>query len=263
MRFDDAGLLAKTVAEIVETKQYDGLQVDGLDGVAFEPGEYYLTLARWLTDDGRGRPPRRDYHSGQQVFYRSIQQRETDLLTMHDYLWRWDTDWFWCSAPFGVQNPTIRRFWPSRYRRSDVYHRLLGLNDRTGFIDRVDRRKGRPQREKVIQDVELPVERLPEFLDWFDAEVGMRPVWLCPLVSQGTSTGSQWPTYPLHPGHDLRQRRLLGHRPRRPRRSRRPAQPRDRGQGRRSSAGINRSTPRLSTTGRPSTGSTTGRTSPR
>ena len=45
-------------------------------------------------------------YTGQQVYYRSIQQRETDLLTMHDYLWRWDTDWFWCSGAFGVQNPT-------------------------------------------------------------------------------------------------------------------------------------------------------------
>jgi FAD/FMN-containing dehydrogenase len=202
VRFDDAGLLAKTLAEIVDTRSYDGVQVDGLDGVAFEPGEYYLTLARWLPADAADAADAdpSDYHSSQQVFYRSIQQRETDVLTMHDYLWRWDTDWFWCSAPFGVQNPTIRRLWPSRYRRSDVYHRLLGLNERTGFIDRVDRRKGRPQREKVIQDVELPVERLPEFLEWFDVEVGMRPVWLCPLVSGGTSTGGQWPTYPLHPG---------------------------------------------------------------
>ncbi len=27
----------------------------------------------------------------------------------------------------------------------------------------------------------------------------MRPVWLCPLVSPGTTSGAQWPTYPLHP----------------------------------------------------------------
>ena len=47
VRFDDAGLLAKTMAEIVETREHDGVRVDGLDGVAFEPGEYYLTLARW------------------------------------------------------------------------------------------------------------------------------------------------------------------------------------------------------------------------
>jgi len=51
-----------------------------------------------------------------------------------------------------------------------------------------------------VEKVELPVERLEEFLAWFDTEVGMRPVWLCPLVSPGTSTGAQWPTYPLHPG---------------------------------------------------------------
>jgi FAD/FMN-containing dehydrogenase len=198
VRFDDAGLLAKTVAEIVETRHHDGLQVDGLDGVAFQPGEYYLTLAHWGPDLPTASPTS-DY-SGQQVYYRSIQQRETDLLTMYDYLWRWDTDWFWCSGAFGVQNPTIRRLWPRRWRRSDVYHRLIGLNHRTGFMDWVDRRKGRPQREQVVQDVEVPVERLEEFLAWFDAEVGMRPVWLCPLVSPGTSQGDQWPTYPLHPG---------------------------------------------------------------
>jgi FAD/FMN-containing dehydrogenase len=46
----------------------------------------------------------------------------------------------------------------------------------------------------VIQDVEIPVERLGEFLDWFDAEVGMRPVWLCPLVAH-----EKWPSYPLEP----------------------------------------------------------------
>lgn len=209
VRFDDAELLAKTVAEIVETREHDGLQVDGLDGVAFEPGEYYLTLARWLGDEadvepligGEADPLRAtsDY-TGQQVFYRSLQQRETDLLSMHDYLWRWDTDWFWCSGAFGVQNPTVRRLWPRRWRRSDVYHRLIRLNRRTGFVDWLDRRQGRPLREMVVQDVEVPVERVPEFLDWFDAEVGMRPVWLCPLVSPGTSIGAQWPTYPLHPG---------------------------------------------------------------
>ena len=47
VRFDDAGLLAKTIATITETREYDGERVDGIDGVAFEPGEYYLTLARW------------------------------------------------------------------------------------------------------------------------------------------------------------------------------------------------------------------------
>ena len=101
VRFDDLGLLAKTIAEIVESGEHEGQRVDGLDGVAFEPGEYYLTLARW-TDASGGRPS--DY-TGQDIYYRSIQERETDLLTIYDYLWRWDTDWFWCSGAFGAQHP--------------------------------------------------------------------------------------------------------------------------------------------------------------
>ncbi|MCW2853867.1 MAG: xyoA, partial [Nocardioides sp.] len=103
--------------------------------------------------------------------------------------------WFWCSGAFGAQHPLVRRVWPRRLRRSDVYHRLLGLDRRFGIADRLDRRAGRPMRERVIQDVEVPVDRLPEFLEWFDAEVGMRPVWLCPLVAK-----RPWRTYPLQPG---------------------------------------------------------------
>lgn len=194
VRFDDPGLLAKSVQEIAESASYDGEQVDALDGVAFGPGEYYLTLARFSEAGGATS----DY-TGMDIYYRSIQERGStgsgeDLLTTYDYLWRWDTDWFWCSGAFGVQNPRVRRLWPKRWRRSDVYHKLVALDRRYGIVDRIDRRKGRPLRERVIQDIEVPVDRLPEFLAWFDEVVGMRPVWLCPCQAL-----RDWPTYPLEP----------------------------------------------------------------
>jgi FAD/FMN-containing dehydrogenase len=195
VRFDDAGLVAKTISQIMETREYDGVRVDGLDGTAFQPGEYYLTLATW-TATALATPS--DY-TGQQIYYRSIQQRADsgtgrDLLTIYDYLWRWDTDWFWCSRAFGAQHPVVRRLWPRRYKRSDVYYRMVALDHRLHVGAWLDRRKGNPEGERVVQDVEIPVERLPEFLDWFDDEVGMRPVWLCPLFA-----GRKWPTYPLEP----------------------------------------------------------------
>ncbi len=197
VRFDDAARLASAISEIAQSHEWDGERVDGLDGVAFEPGELYLTLARW-TDDGYPSVdeggPASDY-TGQQIYYRSIRERTTDRLTMADYLWRWDTDWFWCSGAFGAQHPLVRRIWPRRWRRSDVYHRLVGLERRFGVADRLDRLAGRPRRERVIQDVELPVARLAEFLAWFDDEIGMRPVWVCPLV-----TTRDWPLYPLRQG---------------------------------------------------------------
>jgi FAD/FMN-containing dehydrogenase len=197
VRFHETDKLIAAIAEITASGEWQGEHVDAIDGVAFEPGEYYLSLAAW-TDQDEGRKPS-DYR-GMEIYYRSIQTRETDLLSVHDYLWRWDTDWFWCSGAFGVQNPRIRRFWPRRWRRSDVYHRLVGLDQRFGIMDRIDRRQGIAQRERVVQDVEVPVDRLGEFLDWFDVEVGIRPVWLCPLVSVGSDLGTKWPTYPLAPG---------------------------------------------------------------
>ena len=203
--FDDTAALERAIATIAETGEWSGRRVDGMDGTAFEPGEYYLSLAEWVHADGTTPPS--DY-VGQQVYWRSVQERETDLLTIHDYLWRWDTDWFWCSRAFGAQHPLVRRIWPRRWRRSDTYHRLVGLDQRFDVMNRLDRRAGRPQRERVVQDIEVPVERLGEFLDWFDDHVGMRPVWLCPLrlrfpgepTSESAPTERRWPSYPLDAG---------------------------------------------------------------
>ena len=191
--FDDTAALQRAIATITDTGEWHGERVDGLDGVAFEPGEQYLTLARWVDATSEGT----DY-VGQQIYWRSIQQRETDLLTTFDYLWRWDTDWFWCSRAFGAQNPWVRRVWPRRLRRSDTYHRLVGLDQRFGVADRLNRWAGKPKHERVVQDIEVPVERLGEFLEWFDEHVGMRPMWLCPLRLTGDA---RWPSYPLEPGH--------------------------------------------------------------
>jgi len=200
IRFDDLDALAKAVDVIVEEREWEGVRVDGLDGVVFEPGESYLSLATWTASGGGG--PTSDY-TGIEPYYRSVQRRETDRLSMYDYLWRWDTDWFWCSGAFGLHNPRVRRLWPRRWRRSDVYHRIVGLENRFHVLARIESRQGKPARERVIQDIEAPVHRTPEFLRWFDEAVGMRPVWLCPLrlrEAEGPGSARTWPSYPLKPG---------------------------------------------------------------
>ncbi|QGG40294.1 FAD-binding oxidoreductase [Aeromicrobium yanjiei] len=194
VRMADAAQAIKTIESIAETGEWHGERVDGMDGTAFSPDEIYLTLAHFTDTLPSGGPGSLSDYTGQQVYYRSIQQRETDALSINDYLWRWDTDWFWCSGAFGAQNRWIRRIWPARYRRSDVFHKIVGLDEKLGIIKTLDRIKKIPGRERVIQDVEVPLERLPEFLEWFDAEIGMRPVWLCPL-----RTTRSWPAYPLEP----------------------------------------------------------------
>jgi FAD/FMN-containing dehydrogenase len=203
VRFDDLDELAVAIAEITDKRMWNSDPVDFLDGVMFSPTESYLTLGRWVDwPREAGQPAASDY-TGQQIYYRSIASRERDCLTVADYIWRWDTDWFWCSGAFGVQNPKVRRWWPAKYRRSDFYHRLIGLDNKLKVGRKIDRIKGIGPRERVVQDVEIPVEETADFLRWFAATVAMSPVWLCPLKLRepdGAGSANTWPLYPLAPG---------------------------------------------------------------
>lgn len=177
VRFHSADEVAAAIAEITHTRSHHGRQVDFLDGTVFAPDEIYLTLGRWADHA----PYVSDY-TGSRIYYRSIAQRHRDFLTVRDYIWRWDTDWFWCSGGLGVQKPWVRPFIPRRYLRSDTYFRAVAFARRYAVVDRLAVLRGQPKREYVIQDVEVPVERLAEFLDFFHREVGIRPIWLCPLT---------------------------------------------------------------------------------
>ncbi len=197
LRFGDIRDLQRTLDQVVAERSHDGVAVDYLDGVVFTADESYLTLGT-LTDEGG---PVSDY-TGQQIYYRSIQQRTTDRLTIGDYLWRWDTDWFWCSRAFGAQNRIARRVWPKRLRRSSFYWKLIALDRRLGLSDRVDRLRGRPPQERVVQDIEVPIERTADFVSWFLETVPIEPIWLCPLrLAEGVAGDPPpWPLYPLTPG---------------------------------------------------------------
>jgi FAD/FMN-containing dehydrogenase len=196
IRFHTLADLVAEMDRIIDTGGYDGQPVDYLDGVVFSADESYLCLGFQTGTPG----PVSDY-TGQDIYYRSIQHGDgvkEDRLTIHDYLWRWDTDWFWCSRAFGAQNPTLRRLWPRRYRRSSFYWKLIGYDQKFNIADRLEARRGRPPLERVVQDVEVPIERTAEFVSWFLDSVPIEPIWLCPLRLRDDGG---WPLYPLGAGH--------------------------------------------------------------
>ena len=193
VRYRSVADLERDIDRIVVDGHYDAQPVDYLDGVVFSATESYLTLGTKTDEPG----PTSDY-TGQKIYYRSLQQRETDRLTISDYLWRWDTDWFWCSRAFGAQSPVVRRLWPKRLRRSSFYWKLVALDRRFAVADRIERWHRRPPLERVVQDVEVPVESTATFVQWFLDHIPIEPIWLCPLrVRRSTAGVGQWPLYPL------------------------------------------------------------------
>ncbi len=192
LRFGSTADLLAVMAEVCAAHSHDGERVDFVDGTVFSRSECYLTLGGW-SDSA---PTTSDY-TWHDIYYRSIQRRDEDWLTVRDYLWRWDTDWFWCSRAFYAQEPLVRRLAGPRLLRSDTYWKIMAFEERHRWKARIDARRGLPPRENVIQDVELPLARVEEFLDSFQREVPISPFWLCPLRQR--SPEETWELYRLDP----------------------------------------------------------------
>ncbi|MFO1302287.1 MAG: FAD-binding oxidoreductase [Burkholderiales bacterium] len=166
--------------------------LDFLDGVVFDRKTLVLSSARFVDEA----PYASDYTYAS-VYYRSLRERVEDFLTVRGYLWRWDTDWFWCSKNFGAQNPVVRRLLGRRRLNSVFYHKVMRWNARWKLGEALERLRG-VHGESVIQDVDIPLDRAAAFLSFLHDEVGILPIWVCPI--RAADPGVAYPLYPLPPG---------------------------------------------------------------
>jgi len=150
-------------------------QVAFVDGVAFDRGELVLSRARFVDIA----PWTSDY-TYERIYYRSLREKAVDYLTTRDYLWRWDTDWFWCSKNVGAQNPLLRRLYGRAHLNSITYQKIMRLNTRVGAVAALNRMRG-IHSESVIQDVDIPLAHCSQFLAFLHDEVGILPIWICPI----------------------------------------------------------------------------------
>ena len=166
--------------------------VDFLDGVVFSPDALVLSPARFVDEA----PFASDY-TYERIYYKSLRERASDYLTTRDYLWRWDTDWFWCSKNLGAQNPVLRRVYGRGRLNSIFYQKVMRWNTRWKLGAAIERVRGL-RAESVIQDVDLPLAHAAAFLRFLFAEVGVLPIWICPI--RGPEAAGRYPLYPLEPG---------------------------------------------------------------
>jgi FAD/FMN-containing dehydrogenase len=148
---------------------------DFVDGVVFGTNDMVLSQARFVAEA----PYISDY-TFEKIYYRSLRERDTDYLSTRDYIWRWDTDWFWCSKNLGAQNPIVRRLLGRERLNSTFYTKMMRFNSKWGLTGSVDKLLGL-HRESVIQDVDIPLQNAAAFLEFFQREIGILPVWICPL----------------------------------------------------------------------------------
>jgi FAD/FMN-containing dehydrogenase len=171
LAFSDPALFFNQLKEKLEASA-----ADFVDGTVFGPEKMFITLGTF-TDSA---PYTSDY-TYEKIYYRSVAERREDYLTVKDYLWRWDTDWFWCSKNVLAQNAFFRRFvFGKKNLGSKTYTKIMRWNSRAGVSKKIERLLGLHS-ESVIQDVDIPLERAAEFLDFYAAQIALWPQWICPI----------------------------------------------------------------------------------
>ncbi|OZI25837.1 FAD-linked oxidase [Bordetella genomosp. 9] len=167
-------------------------EADFVDGVVFGADTMVLSEGRFVADAARVS----DY-TYEHIYYRSLLERQVDHLTTYGYLWRWDTDWFWCSKNLGAQQPLLRRLYGRARLNSRTYTRLMRWNSRWGLTRRLARWRGLHP-ESVIQDVDIPIDRAAGFLEFLLREIGVLPIWICPIRTPASGPG--FTLYPVRAG---------------------------------------------------------------
>lgn len=169
----------------------DRKAVDFVDGVVFGRDEMYLTLGSF-SDQA---PYTSDY-TYENIYYRSIRARREDYLTVEDYLWRWDTDWFWCSKNLFAQHPLIRRLYGRQRLNSITYTKIMRWNSKWKLSHYLDKLLG-VHTESVIQDIEVSVAKASKFLAFYHDVIRFMPVWICPI--RPYDRHARFDLYPMDP----------------------------------------------------------------
>lgn len=173
-KFTDANAFFSAVKEICHDQRREG-KIDYVDGVVFSQDQMVLTTARFVDT-----LPYQSRYQYMKIYYRSLLKRDEDYLTTHDYIWRWDTDWFWCSKVFGAQNLLLRALMGPKLLKSTVYRKIMSVAHGHSLLSKMINVFSTPS-ESVIQDVCIPIDNAAQYFEFFNEKIGIKPFWICPI----------------------------------------------------------------------------------
>ncbi len=152
----------------------NGDNLNFIEGVIFSKKEMYITRGRFVEDA----LDVSDY-TNKNIYFRSIRDKSEDYLTAHDYIWRWDTDWFWCSEVFLMQHSVIRNLLGKYMLGSKKFTKVMNFFNRRPLL-KLFWNKICGRQESIIQDISIPIHQALNFYHFFENQIGIHPIWICP-----------------------------------------------------------------------------------
>ncbi|KAI9765319.1 MAG: hypothetical protein M1840_007518 [Geoglossum simile] len=161
-----------------ETK---GLSNDYVDSIIFSKSHGVVITGQLTDDKPDSAKPQTFSKAWDPWFYLHVKEKTdleslslpvTDYIPLADYLFRYDRGGFWVGVGAFRYFGFVPFNWVTRWFLDDfmhtrmLYRALHGSNRSFGFM---------------VQDLSLPYSKVEEFVDYTSQELGIWPLWLCPL----------------------------------------------------------------------------------
>jgi FAD/FMN-containing dehydrogenase len=159
--------------------------IDFVDGIVFERAKSVVVTAKYIDAPTEGTKVQTFTKAWDQWFYIHARQQfgadgrppKTDIVPIADYFFRYDRGGFWVGRLafkyFCVPFDRFSRFVVDRFMHTRVMYQALhesGLGE-----------------EHIVQDLALPRQRAAKFLEYAFGELGISPLWICPLKARPTA----------------------------------------------------------------------------
>lgn len=148
-----------------------------IEGVVFDQHNFYATIGEFVEY-----APFLSNYKYLNIYYQSIKKVKTDYLTTSDYIYRWDSDWFWCSKNFFMQNFIMRLLFGKFILKSISFWKIRNFIAQHRWARKL-LNVFQGKTESVIQDVQIPIKDATHFLDFFNNKIKILPIWICPVMS--------------------------------------------------------------------------------
>lgn len=186
--FTDREAFFEKIKELCLKNRQNENGLNYIEGVIFDQNNLFISTGEFADE-----APYTSNYQYLNIYYKSIQQKKVDYLKTEDFIWRWDPDWFWCSKNFYMQNFIMRLLFGKFALKSTFFWKLRHFFNTNKFANKL-LEKLQGKKETIIQDVEIPIENAAHFLNFFEKELGIYPIWICPTMPY--QNGS-YPFYPM------------------------------------------------------------------
>lgn len=144
--------------------------IDFLDGTLYDSSTCICIIGR-LTNI---KPVKLDNFINDKIYWKSIQTEEKHNFKLINYIYRWDTDLYYTSInkkiPQFLNNSSIRKLVPKSLIpiiKSCIPYLGIEVNI-----------------EDIVSDVLIPIKKANDFFEWYNKNINLYPVYICPVVSK-------------------------------------------------------------------------------